>query len=201
VGTGYGTFELETDAEPPLAPTRVTGGSGEHRIPIEWDTDESDIERFIVYIDNEPTAAPGGAGGTSAGVDGGSPNTGDCGSSVLTPGADAESLPSSLRQKRVDEPTASGVELSADDIGGEAAAVAVVAVDEAGNQSPLSNVGCVKVVPTQGFWDRYENNGGTGQAGCPCSTLGAAQLHSAWPVALSLLLVRLRRTPRSRRRA
>jgi hypothetical protein len=120
---------------------------------------------------------------------------------VLTEGADPASLPSTLPQKRVNEPTASGVELTADDIDGESAAVAVVAVDEAGNQSPLSNIGCVKVVPTEGFWDRYQNQGGEGQAGCPCSALGTVHLHSAWPIALSLLLVRLRRTPRNRRHA
>jgi hypothetical protein len=199
VGTGFGTFDLETDADAPDAPTEVTGGSGENRIPVDWDTDSSDIDRFIVYIDNEPTEAPGGAAGTSADVDGGGAvTTGDCGSALLIAGTDADSLPSSVRQKQVNEPTASGVELTPDDIDGTSAAVAVVAIDEAGNSSPLSNVGCVKVVPTEGFWDRYEANGGQGQAGCPCSALGPAQLQSAWPVALSLLLLRRRRSVRRR---
>jgi hypothetical protein len=202
VGTGFGTYEaLGIDMRAPDAPTEVVGGSGENEIPIEWETDETDIERFIVFIDNDPIEGGGGAGsgGSTDGgtTDGGSANTGDCSSSVLQAGANPDDVPSGIRRKQVNEPTATGFELTPDDVDGMMAAVAVAAVDEAGNQSALSNVGCVKVVPTEGFWDRYQANGGTAEGGCPCSALGPAQLHSAWPVALSLLF--LRRSARRRR--
>jgi hypothetical protein len=199
VGNNYATYELlGIDMSAPDAPTEVVGGSGENEIPIEWDTDEADIDRFIVFIDDNPTEGGGGAGsGGEADGGGASANTGDCGSSVLQPNMSADDVPSSIRRKEVNEPTATGFELSPGDVGGMMAAVAVVAVDEAGNQSPLSNTACVKVVPTEGFWDRYEANGGKAQGGCPCSALGPAQLQTAWPVALALLL--LRRSSRRRR--
>jgi hypothetical protein len=197
VGNSYGTYEaLGIDLRAPDAPSSVVGGSGENQIPIDWDTDDTDIERFIVFIDNDPTENGGGAG-SGGETDGGTGNTGGCGSLVLQPNADPDELPSGIRRKEVDEPTATGVELSPDDIDGMMAAVAVVAVDEAGNRSPLSNTACVKIVPTEGFWDRYEANGGQAQGGCPCSALGPAQLQTAWPVALALLL--LRRSARRRR--
>jgi hypothetical protein len=198
VGRNYGTYELVADSQPPDAPSEVVGGRGENQIPIEWDTSDSDLERFIIFIDNNPTEGGGaGAAGTESAGDGGSANTGDCGSSVLQSGADAGDVPSTVRRKELAEPTATRIELGPDDIRGTVAAVAVVAVDEAGNMSPLSNIGCVRVEPTQSFWDRYEANGGAGQAGCPCSALGPVHAHSAWPVALALLFIR--RSGRRRR--
>ena len=197
VGNNYGTYEaLGIDLRAPRAPSSVVGGSGENQIPIEWDTEDTDIESFIVFIDNDPTEDGGGAG-SGGETDGGTGNTGECGSLVLQSNMSADDLPSGIRRKEVNEPTATGVQLVPNDIDGMMAAVAVVAVDEAGNQSPLSNTGCVKVVPTEGFWDRYEANGGKAQGGCPCSALGPAQLQTAWPVALALLL--LRRSARRRR--
>ncbi len=197
VGNNYGTYEaLGIDLRAPDAPSSVVGGSGENEIPIDWDTEDTDIESFIVFIDNDPIENGGGAG-SGGETDGGTGNTGDCGSSVLGGDADPDDLPSGIRRKEVNEPTATGVELSPNDIDGMMAAVAVVAVDEAGNRSRLSNTACVKVVPTEGFWDRYEANGGKAQGGCPCSALGPAQLQTAWPVGLALLL--LRRSARRRR--
>jgi hypothetical protein len=190
VGKNYGAYaELNIDLNAPDAPGKVVGGAGENQIPIEWDADESDIDHFIVYIDSEPTEGGGAGEGGDDEDGGGSANTGDCGSSVLLPDTDADDLPESIRRKTVDEPTATGVELRPGDIDGTIAAVAVVAVDDAGNQSPLSNTGCVKVVPTESFWDRYEANGGEAHAGCPCSALGPTHAQSAWPVALSLLVL------------
>jgi len=192
VGTGYAVITtLHLDTRAPAAPTKVKGGSGERQIPVEWATSENKLHGFIVLIDPNPTtsAAAGAAGGGSD-EDGGTTTlggwNGECGSSVLTPGAAESSVSSSITRKTVNESTATSVNLSSGDIAGNAAAVAVVAVDEAGNASPLSALACVHVVPTDGFWDRYQQGNAPVDAGCPCASLGPAHAQSAWPVALVL---------------
>ena len=204
---------LRLDTRAPAAPTGVQGGSGEKRIPVEWDASGSDLESFIVLIDPRPTAGggAGGSGGTSGGDDedggvdnepatgGGSAASGECGSSVLTPRGSIDGLPSSIKRKTINEATATGVDLSPNDIDGEIAAIAVVAVDEAGNASVMSELACVKIVPTDGFWDRYQREGDAVAGGCPCAALGPAHLDSAWPVGLALVLIA--RSARRRRRS
>ena len=196
VGNGYGTREIELDARRPDQPTRVRGGSGEREIEIDWETDEANLEGFIIYID--PGTGGGGAAGSGApSGDGGIPSMVDCGSGRLVPGADAPDPDDFDRVVVLNEATATGDTLSPQQIGGTRAAVAVAAVDLAGNRSLLSDLACVSVMPTESFWDRYEEMGGRGQAGCPCSALGPVHAHSAWPVALALVLVR--RSVRRRR--
>jgi hypothetical protein len=141
--------------------------------------------------DGGSAIADAGVGVISTGsVDGGvitsAPNP-DCPSSVLFGGGDPTELPSSVRKKTLDEPNATGTNLSPTQIGSRHAAVAVVAVDLAGNESVISNVECVNVVETTGFWDRYTTNGGEAESGCPCSAMGAAQARDAWPVALAVI--------------
>ena len=68
----------------------------------------------------------------------------------------------------------------------------VVAVDLAGNASPVSNITCISVVPTTGFWGVYKDSGGTVQPGCACSLPGQPRnnpltVAAVWPVALALL--------------
>jgi len=218
----YGMIDrLLLDTRAPNAPTNVEGGSGEKQIPVEWDTSDSDLEGFVVLIDTQATSGGGGGAGTTgssgssggddvdddggmqapapAPGDGGSASSGECGSSVLRSGASASGLPSYVRRKEVNEATATGVDLGPGDIDGEIAAIAVIAIDEAGNESPMSPLACVKVVPTESFWDRYQQDGDAVDAGCPCAALGPAQLQSAWPVGLSLSLIAL--SARRRRRS
>lgn len=208
------TLRLDTSA--PAPPTGVKGGSGEKQIPVEWDASGSDLETFIVLIDPQATAGGGasgsgasGSGGGGADEDGGAddePATGggassdgECRSSVLTPNGSIEGLPSSVRRKTINEATATGIDLSPNDIDGELAAVAVVAVDEAGNASRMSALACVKIVPTDGFWDRYQQEGDPVAGGCPCTAAGPAQLDTGWPVALALAFIA--RSARRRRRS
>jgi hypothetical protein len=187
VGTAYGKFpgdgslpsavtELRIDTDPPTAPTDVSGGSGERQIPVSWDSTNEDVDDFLIYLDS--TASPDSDG-----------NTG-CSSDVLIEGADPSTLPG--HTKRISAPTARSTDLSSSDIDGDLAAVGVVAVDEAGNRSPLSNVDCVAVVPTDGFWDLYRAQGGQATTGCalqPARTNGVG-----WMLPLAaLLLLRLRR--------
>src|SRR5687768_15105807 len=59
VGAGYGVYgandELKLDNTRPDPPTDVTGGSGENRITVSWDTDQAMLRGFRVYIDSNPT--------------------------------------------------------------------------------------------------------------------------------------------------
>jgi hypothetical protein len=138
-------------------------------------------------------------------IDAGSDTTvgstaGACGPTLLTSGERPDQVPSGVRMKQVNQPTATGVDLvPADFQGAKRATIAVAAIDLAGNQGPLSNLACVKIVNTTGFLDRYRANGGSAKAGCPCSAMGPVQIESAWPVALatSILALGSRRRRRS----
>ncbi len=197
VGTAYAEIaNLHLDTRAPDAPTGIKGGSGERQIPVEWNTDDSDLERFIILIDPAPTmeAGAGVAGsGSSTETDGGVPTdgrrggwNGECGSNVITPDADLSSISTSVKRKQVNEATATHVDLSSADIDGTAAAVAVIAVDKAGNESPVSELGCVYVVPTQGFWENYQQDPNAVDSGCPCRAIGTAHAESGLPVMLAL---------------
>jgi hypothetical protein len=222
VGMNYGMLSsLRLDTRPPNAPSNVQGGTGEKQIPVEWETSDSDLEGFVVLIDPQSSTGGGGGGSGSAGSSGGAgsgddddggmdsqaptpsgggnASSGDCGSDVLTPGGSAAGLPSRIRRKEVNGATASGLDLGPGDIDGDSAAIAVIAVDEAGNESLLSDLACVRVVPTESFWDRYQQGDAAVEEGCPCTALGPAQLQSAWPVGLSLSLIAL--SARRRRRS
>jgi hypothetical protein len=193
IGSGYAMIsKLRVDTRAPDAPTEIMGGSGERQIPVEWTTDGTDLESFVVLIDPSPTVDPGTGAAGSGGVapDGGAPTNrgvwnGECGSSVLTPGADLSSISTRVKRKTVREATATHTELSSGDVDGNAAAVAVVAIDKAGNESPLSEIGCVYVVPTEGFWERYQQGPEAVDAGCPCRALGPAPAQSGLPVMLA----------------
>jgi hypothetical protein len=216
------TLGLDTLA--PAAPTNLSGGEGEHKIPISWDSGETNLKGFKVYIDPHP-GAPGsvtGASGSSAeaadedagfavgsngmnpSLDGGMADGGtpigttnpECPSSVLISGANPMKLPASIHKKTIDKPTATTLDLTPDDIDStnsttKDAAIAVVAVDLAENESPLSSVACVHVEPTTAFWDRYKMEGGKATGGCPCSAMGDAQIESAWPVGLAVMMLGL----------
>ncbi len=191
----FGTIPINIDGDPPEAPTSLTGGSGESLIRVTWKTGERDLQEFIVYIDNAPTTGGGGSAGASA-TDGGSPDGGGsntsadgaCGSNALTSGGSPGELPASIRTRSIKEATATGIDLTPDDIAGDRAAIAVATVDKAGNVSSLSNIACVSVVPTESFWDRYKANGGAAEGGCACRTGGETQwLSSSWPIGLAVL--------------
>jgi hypothetical protein len=228
VGNAYGVVTtLGLDTRPPAAPTNVTGGEGEHEIPVTWDSGETNLKGFKVYIDPHP-GAPGsmipsgasgssgatdeddggalppvgtGDGGTVTGVtgDGGTAigaTNAECPSSSLVSGAAPDMLPSSIKQKTINKPTATEINLIPGDIDSSSsttkdAAIAVVAVDLAENESPLSVVACVHVEPTTAFWDRYRMEGGDAKAGCPCSAMGEAQIESAWPVGFAVIMLGL----------
>lgn len=205
----YGSLELNVDTDPPDAPTRVTGGRGENEIPVSWSVGDSKVDSFEVYVDSgngmspmrdgsvepEPEPVDEDDGGTNEPAPTGESND-MCGSGALREGASAENVVSLLR-KSEGSATATSTTLSRNAIEGEVAAVAVVALDEAGNRSPLSAVECVYVVPTTGFKDLYEQENGEIPQGCPCAAAGPAQVEGALPIALAVGFIAYRRRRRS----
>lgn len=225
VGMDWGAvINLGLDTLAPAAPTNLSGGEGEHVVPVNWDSSETNLKGFKVYIDPHP-AAPGSSTGVSgsgaqgdedagfaignntmnASLDGGSADGGttpqgvtnsECPSSFLVSGADPSKLPSSIHEKTIDKPTATSLDISPEDVDStnrpiKDAAIAVVAVDLAENESPLSSVACVHIEPTTAFWDRYKMEGGKATGGCPCSAMGEAQLEDAWPVGFAVMMLGL----------
>lgn len=191
VGTGYGSVVVPIDTAPPAAPSNVEGGAGEKQIPVSWDIGTGDPEKFIVYIDDQATEGGEGA-------DGGTSSDGKCSSSRLIAGSAARDIPKSVPTKVIEERTATGIDLDSKDIRGDFAAVGVVAVDIAGNESALSELACVEVVPTEGFWERYEKQGGTADTGCAVHATPVGTSRDGAPAALVatlglLAVVRMRR--------
>lgn len=163
VGANYASRDVHFDTSAPSAPSDVEGGAGEREIPVSWETDETEAQRFDVYIDDQATRGDDGAG-----ADGGVSGDGKCSSTRLHAGTPADSISKRVHKKSIKEASANGIDLSSADISGDFAAVAVVVVDEAGNESVLSELACVEVVPTEGFWERYRTNGGDAVEGCEC---------------------------------
>lgn len=176
----YGTIEVRVDMDPPSAPTAVRGGSGENEIPVSWKIDDDDVERFVVYVDS----GDGTGVSSDAGAGDGGSSSGECGTGKLED-ADGDTV-AGVKEIPVNSMTATGARLGPDDIDGDSAAVAVVAIDFAGNRSAFSSTDCVSVVPTFGYRDLYEMENGEIQQGCPCTAAGPAQAHTAWPIALAI---------------
>jgi MYXO-CTERM domain-containing protein len=186
----YGRWELMLDLDPPAAPNNVRSAPGETEIPIDWDLGGANISRSYLLWDARPTTVANDADG----------GTGDelCGSEHLNPGeeVDLDNLPLQVRRKRV-EGAVDHAEVSGEELGASIVAMGIVSVDLAENVSPLSNVACVRVVPTDGFWDAVEEEGNYAE-GCACSLPGARTSPLAIvPVALALLVLRIRRKRRS----
>ena len=179
--TKWGTIPINVDGDPPDAPTGVTGGSGESLIRVSWKTTERDLQEFIVYIDNAPTT--GGAApcpryrrrrhqhrrrrrqqqqpGRHVRLE-----LADLGRLASGP---AEQHPRNARSKRRPPPASTSCPTTS---AATARRSPSSTVDKAGNRSPLSNLACVAVVPTESFWDRYKANGGQAEGGCACRTSG-----------------------------
>jgi hypothetical protein len=223
----YGVYEVPLDTLAPNAPTNVKGGDGETQIQVSWERSDTNISRNWIIWDPKPitstvgasdaglTADGGGADSAAAGsgaagqdetdADGGTTPIGQtvCGSPLLTPGEaiDVDKLPKGLHRKEARGDVES-FQLSGDEIDSPRAAVAVVAQDLAGNVSLLSNVACVNVVDTTGFWDAYQQNGGDAEAGCTCSLPGSrtsTARHTAGGLLAALALLGLA-VVRSRRK-
>lgn len=186
----YGVYKLSIDTSPPGAPTNVRSKPGETEIPIDWNLgDDNVFQNFLVW--DTAVVSPDDL----EGVDAGSGTSGDCASATLIPGADLDlsNLPDTTHQEMVGNVrshTLDGTRIGADRV-----VLGIVAEDRAGNRSVLSNVTCVSVVLTDGFWDGYKNAGGDIEEGCACSLPGASSRTNRLafvPLLLAAVLVALR---------
>lgn len=148
--TNYGMIALTGDWSVPGAPTAVTAGTGSSAIPITWTADAvpGDHDGYRVYVDPSGCTADGESGilGLS---EGGAAPTGN---------ADIEAATGAAGASYNGEMSLTG---------GQRADVAVTSVDEAGNESPLSNVTCITRVQVDGFCERRP--GGCPEEACSVS--------------------------------
>jgi MYXO-CTERM domain-containing protein len=198
----YRAFTINIDTDAPDAPTKVSAGSGQTEIDVSWELPTTSITNFWVAADFSEGAL---MDDSDAG-----PGSGECPSNYLRQDKrfDTNAEAPGLLIKATNS-IATELTFSANDFqGAKLVPVAVAAQDLAGNVSVMSEVKCIKVTKTTGFWDRYkspdgDSDGGLAEPGCACSTPGAHPSSSgailAAPVALLLVGAYARR--RIRRRA
>lgn len=145
------TFTVDVDA--PNAPTKVSAADGENEIGLSWDSDDDSAAAngFRIYYDPNGISKMGS----------------DCTSELLVAEKappDPDELETSDEARGVTKTTRSPSSLGLNV--GEQIPAAVVALDKAGNESRLSEVVCIQRVETDGFLDRYEDQGGKGLDKC-----------------------------------
>jgi hypothetical protein len=205
----YGVLTIRIDRTPPQVPTDVTGGRAETEIPPTWNQPTEQLITYWTVIDlsgqmTGDTDLDGGGVATDAGVMG----VNACSSEYLIPGQSFDpeglGLPVTVRthhlETKVDRTTFNGDDF----LPYTTIAAGVIAQDRAGNRSPMSNIACLLVTPTSGFWDAYQTNGGEAQGGCGCSIPGSSHTSErAWGILLAAgfgLVWRGRRRARRARR-
>jgi MYXO-CTERM domain-containing protein len=190
----FSVLNLTIATTPPDPATNVQGNSGETQINVSW-TRAAQTAQYFVVID--PTAISTADLTIDAGL-------GDtiCHSVELTEGMTLnldDDNRVNLRPLVVQDEhySSDGTTIDGESLNTPLAAFGVITKDVAGNYSNLSNVSCIKVVPTTGFWARYLANGGDAEQGCACSSVGSPR--SRGPVGFlaglavfGLLAVRLR---------
>lgn len=171
-------FSLELDTNIPNAPTGVSGGAGNSQVTIRWSSSENETPfEFRLYADS------GGDAGASIPA--------GCPSSVLVSGQTAPTTGSfrevsgSLSSTDIN-PQSLGLEID------QSAAVAVTTVDQARNESVLSEVFCVSRIETTGFCGTTECDSGTA---CAAGTTSPGAASWMWLcLVASMLIFRFRRT-------
>lgn len=210
----YGCYNLRVDARPPTTVTGLNHPRGERLLTLEWEPlNDVTVQKYVAFFDNGTAGGDGGmtdagvtaqpsddldAGGTAD--DGGVSSTAvgdtnpDCPSSVLREGAilDVTNLPDGIRTESQTGNTSNSLEIDARKLASPVVPVAIAAVDQAGNVGPLSEVVCMEIVDTIGFWEQYKNKGGAAEGGCACSAGPQAGAASATPIGLVMLGLWLR---------
>lgn len=187
----YGLYvDLVADSEAPEPPRGLTAGSAEI-INVNWDpiAGQENLDKIVIYIDPELDAAAvsvdADAGATLPELDEACPSR-----ALIAGQAAPVTPPEGILTQEVDaslhkftlEPGKLG-------LGRNPSAIAVAAVDKAGNRSTFSQVVCASAIPTQDFWESYRDNGGADVEGCPCAALGTTQLRGSWPIGLAFLMM------------
>ena len=202
----YRAFTINIDTDAPEAPTSVQAGQGKTDIRVSWELPTTNITNFWVAADYSAGALTDDESdaGTSVSVDG-------CSSNYLKPGKrfDPNAKPPGLLIRATNS-IATEMSFDGRDFDGvKKVPIAVAAQDLAGNVSVMSEVKCITVTETFGFWDSYkspegDSPGGIAEPGCACSAPGQPKRHGgallAVPVALLLVGACTRRRTRRRTR-
>lgn len=190
-GLPFGALDATVDLAAPGAPTDVNSVPGDATIQVSWTNPSGAtlLRGAAIYVD-------------TAGCADGTPS-----SSVLVAG---EPPPASGARRIEREGQAiTSANLSGADLGleiGEFAAVGVVLVDRAHNESVLSEIVCVQRVQVSGFWDAYCSEHGmdvdtcADTYGCAVTSPGARTGSAAvlWILAIAAVGATMRRTRRAR---
>jgi hypothetical protein len=173
----YGVLTFTLDTEPPGPAYNVHGGTGETQIPVEWSLPATSLYTWIL-IDTQAQLSDG-----SDRTEGADAGTSDalCTSALLRKGASFDpndelaksTLPEGIVLKEFDG-RATKTTFNGEDWPNKVAAVTVIAADRARNVSTMSEVACLKVVKTSGFWDKYRANGGNAEPGFGCAASGVS---------------------------
>jgi MYXO-CTERM domain-containing protein len=209
----WGTIDFKLDTTAPATPTGLTDATGGTSVNVPFEP-VSNAFRYRLYLDTALTGATmrteagpppdaggrGDAGSTDAGSDAGSMDAGpgsDAGGgggagmcptdSWLNGGTpDGSGTAISCTANCEAEVSLAGLAI------GQTAAVAITAEDQAGNESPFSQVVCVTRVMTTDYCDLLMMEGKQCEDGCSCSS-GRSDPVAIGLLALGLFVVRRRR--------
>jgi hypothetical protein len=167
VGLAYYKIPITLDVVPPTTPSDVTSREGDTAVEISWSGTAN--TEYDVYVSTTGTSAEGGAcGGTPSHLE----------KSVTTASATLN-------------PSAIGLAI------GETRSVAVIARDAAGNESPMSAVGCITRIETCGYF--CQRGGGFSTCSAVPGAAGAGGRTGVALLATGLAFVVLARRRRSAR--
>ncbi len=193
--TDFATVTIEVDTTGPPAPTDVKGGQGESSIPVTWEFGGVEVESFWVYYE-AVSSCPGGSilctfsPGCTPSIDA-AVSVSDTDDAGVTTGQTTgqENPLAALAAAKYEEASSSSRKFDLKGVisVGQTAAVAVVAIDEAGNRSQVSNVACIEGIATVGFCEMNEGRGGKCESGCSVSR-GPGANPGRLPAALLVLL-------------
>jgi hypothetical protein len=196
----YRAFTVDIDTLAPAAPTNVKGGSGGSENRVTWDRAAPGVTSLVVAADYDATSL---LDDEALDIDAGL-GSGECASSYLRAGEKislAATAPS-LRFRGAD-PTSTEMSFEDGDFEGvKQVAVAVSALDLAGNISVLSEVSCITVTGTRGLPGRTQSDAGalSDPGGCSASGKLGSSASSVLAAPVALLFVGAYARRRARRR-
>ncbi len=180
---------LRLYTERPAAPTSPSPSSGESTLGLSWKGASNSLvgTKYRVYY--EVSGGNGGEAGPTCGA-------GALMAGAPPPAADSAAVESGavVRGSTVSgkSDTLDGLDRLGVAIGDEVAA-AVATVDIADNESVLSEVVCIERVETEGFYERYQMQGGTGLDTCSAHAQGRTPWTSLGALSVLALALGARR--------
>jgi hypothetical protein len=176
-----GSLQIQYDPDAPAAPTGLTDAAGDTMASTTWTQPTvMDIFEYIVYADTTSVATT-------------------CEESLATTQlVEGGELPPGMVE--LGRSTGSGLTIDPSQVTmdyGGTAAIAVVAVDRAGNVSVVSNIACASRIETTGFCDAYECGSGCSVSGA--KKTGPSDFGAVFLAFAASTLALRRKKPRTRR--